>query len=807
MHWLLKRLSGLGRVVCLAISLLTGLAAADLRPIRVGVLTDNFPFSYREEDGSIQGFAYELVAEIEQNMALKFERVVGPTNEINPAFVDGRLDLLQSYVQFPERDGQADFSVPYLTMTGAIFVREGERPIKQLEDLKGRRVLVHRGSLGDAVLRRAGLADSIMYADSVEQSMIQLNRGEGDAVMISRLNGLVLVQRLGLKRLRPLPLKVEGYDVRYCIAVRKGQPVLLAQINEGLAILVRTGRFDVLYQKWFGHIEPKGYTAEQVMGAVAIGLSLALAVAIWAGVKQRALRKRIAYQAEALRLSEERHRGIFEGAHDGLIVVSGPPENLVAEQINPAAVGLLALIGDRRTEMNLGTLLGSDAALVARISTAVKAGRVEEFEHHRPDGPWLRVVVGPLGRRALVTLTDIAEQVQARGRLRHQEEQIRQKQKLEAVGTLAGGVAHDFNNLLTAIMGNTELCLLNLPSEHSEAKGMQQVMSAAKRARDLVRQILSFSRQSSPGREVVAVRPLIDETINLLQTLARSTVAFEVELSADLPAINADPVQVHQVLMNIGTNAVQAMRRAPGRLIFRAESLDVRGEVPAQFPGLRPGSYVRLSVQDSGPGMAPEVQARVFEPFFTTKVQGEGTGLGLSVVHGIMQQHDGAVTLYSQLGRGSVFNLYFPAATAAAGAAVVKRAEVIPTGKGELILVVDDETAIADLLQKILGRLGYRVSKFNHAEAAWLDYAAQPDEFAAILSDLTMPAMNGLQLLGRVRELRPAQPFVLTSGFFSEAERLEALALNVTLLLPKPLGYAEVARAVAVATGRAKPNA
>ena len=172
-------------------------------------------------------------------MALKFERVVGPTTEVNQAFVAGRLDMLQSYVQFPERNGLADFSVLYLTMTGAIFVRHGERSIKTLADLKGRHVLVHRGSLGDTVLRRAGLADSITYVESVEQAMVQLNRGEGDAVMISRLNGLALVHRLRLSRLSALPFRVEGYDVRYCIAVRKGQTLLLAQINEGLAILVR----------------------------------------------------------------------------------------------------------------------------------------------------------------------------------------------------------------------------------------------------------------------------------------------------------------------------------------------------------------------------------------------------------------------------------------------------------------------------------------------------------------------------------------------------------------------------------------
>lgn len=793
---------GFGRLVCLAMVLLTRLIGADPAPLRVGVLTDNYPFSFRENDGSQQGFAYELVKEIEQVMGLKFERITGVTGEINADFVAGRLDLLQSYGQFPERDAQADFSVPYLIMTGDIFVRKEESRIRGLPDLKGRRVFVHRGSLGETVLQRAGMADSIVYVESVEQGMIKLNNGEGDAVLVSRLNGVAMTQRLGLKKIRGLRLNVEGYEVRYCIAVRKGHPVLLAQINEGLAILVRNGRFEAIYQKWFGRMERNGYTAEQVMGAVAVGLALALAVALWAGVKQRALRKRIAQQAEALRASEERHRGIFEGTHEGLLVLQRNPRGLSVEQINPAAIRLLAAAITPPAANQWGELLAADAALLARLEAAVAAGGIQEFEHERPAGGWLRVVVGPLGERTMVTLANISEQVQARDRLRQQDEQIRQKQKLEAVGTLAGGVAHDFNNLLTSIMGNTELCLMGLPADHPETDGMKQVLRASKRARDLVRQILSFSRQAAPGRELVVVRPLVSETIDLLKTLARSSVIFEVDFPADLPPIKADPVQVHQVLMNIGTNAVQAMRGAAtsGRLIFRAEQLDVTTALPAQYPpGLRSGGYVRLAIQDDGPGMTPEVQARVFEPFYTTKAPGEGTGLGLSVVHGIMQQHDGAVTLYSQVGRGTLFHLYFPVATEVVRGKVELRPEHVPTGRGERVLLIDDESAIVDMVGKMLGQLGYQVTAAGRADEAWAEFSAQPDAFHLVLSDLTMPGMTGLKLLEQVRALRPGQAFVLTSGFFSEAEHAQATAFGVTAFLLKPMSYEELGRVLAIA--------
>lgn len=767
---------------------------------KVGVLTDNYPFSFRDQDGQMKGFAYDIVAEIEQLMALKFQRVEGTTDEINAAFVAGRLDLLQSYVDFPERRGHAEFSVPYLTMTGAIFTRKGTPPIRGLGDLADRRVLVHRGSLGETVLRRAKLDRAIVYSDSVEESLKALNRGEGDAVLGSRLNGLVLAHQLGLTGIEPQRASIAGYDVRYCIAVRSGQAELLAKVNEGLAVLVRTGRFDEIHAKWFGQVEPPRYTGEQVTAAIAVGLALALAVAVWAAAKQRSLRRQIMRQAEQLRSSEERHRRIFEGARDGLVVLGA---GRAVEQINPAACRLLDRTG--LPPADVADLFAPDVALGAAVTAALDRDRAEEFEHQRPgEAGWLRVSVSPLGAegRWLIGLTDLTEAVRGRQRLQLQEEQLRQKQKLEAVGTLAGGVAHDFNNLLTAIMGNTELCLMSLPADHPEAPGLKLVLRAARRARDLVQQILAFSRQSAPRREVVALGSLVEETINLLRTLARGTVDFVPEIPAGLPEILADPAQVHQVLMNLGTNAVQAMRGTPGRLSFRAEQIEVGAELQAQHPDLKPGSYVRLTLQDTGPGMSPEVQRRIFEPFFTTKPPGEGTGLGLSVVHGIMRQHGGVVTLYSQVGRGTLFQLYFPtAATLKPELAAQGVVSPVP-GHGERVLFVDDDEAIVQTGRKILEHLGYVVSAHVQPAEAWREYERRPADFALVVSDLTMPELGGLELLARVRALRRDQPFVLSSGFFSEAERDEAAARGATVLLPKPISYATLGQAAAAALGR-----
>jgi signal transduction histidine kinase/ActR/RegA family two-component response regulator len=530
-----------------------------------------------------------------------------------------------------------------------------------------------------------------------------------------------------------------------------------------------------------------------------------LAVALWAGLRERALRLKIAGQAELLRQSEERHRAIFEGAHDGLIVL-GPPDaagDQPVEQMNPAARRLLR-VGEPPPGTTLRSLLPAEVALHGLIAAAVtdrKGAVTGEYACANQTG-WWRVTVGPLGPRTLVALADITEATETRERLQRQEEQMRHTQKLEAIGTLAGGVAHDFNNLLTAIMGNTELSLMTLPPARHEAENLRQVMSAARRARQIVKQILTFSRHSEPMRELLSVSPILEETVSFLRTVARGAVEFEHVRSERLPNIVADAAQLHQVLMNVGTNAVQAMRGAPGVLTILEEEVMVGAEVQAQHPKLTPGRYVRIGIRDTGAGMTAPVRERIFEPFFTTKALGEGTGLGLSVVHGIMEKHGGAVTVYSQPGRGSLFHLYFPAAAGDAAAVLADDWSRVPRGNGERVLFVDDDAVIAATAEQILTRLGYRVTVHTRAADALAEFFAPGAEFAVVVSDLSMPECNGLELAARFRAAKPLVPFVLASGFFSAAEETEAEALRITLRLHKPLTYAGLGRAVAKTLGR-----
>ncbi|HSI08369.1 MAG TPA: PAS domain S-box protein [Rariglobus sp.] len=365
------------------------------------------------------------------------------------------------------------------------------------------------------------------------------------------------------------------------------------------------------------------------------------------------------------------------------------------------------------------------------------------------------------------------------------EEQLRQTQKMEAIGTLAGGIAHDFNNILAAMNGYTEMARRRVAGDPVVTKYLDAVHQGGTRAVALVRQILAFSRQQEQRRQSIQLRHVVAEPLNLLRATIPSTVEFDVSLASDLPAVLADATQIHQIVMNLCTNAAHAMKDRPGRLGVRLETFDVDAHMAGATVGLNPGPYVRLSISDTGHGMDAATKARIFEPFFTTKKPGEGTGLGLSVVHGIMQSHGGIITVYSQPGEGTVFHLYFPIT---ADAAQERGADVtaIPTGRGERILFVDDEMPLALLGQSMLEELGYVVeAKSNVVEALDL-MRTNPGAFNLVITDLTMPGMQGTDFARQLLLLRPDLPIILTTGYTASLTEQRLREQGVRELLLKP---------------------
>jgi PAS domain S-box-containing protein len=373
------------------------------------------------------------------------------------------------------------------------------------------------------------------------------------------------------------------------------------------------------------------------------------------------------------------------------------------------------------------------------------------------------------------------------------EEQLRQAQKMEAIGTLAGGIAHDFNNILAAILGNADLALDEVREHEAVYQNLQHIMKAGLRARDLVKEILAFSRKSEKERKGVHLIPLVVETFNLLRASLPATIEMDLRIPVRHDVVLANPSQIQQVLMNLATNAAQAMPEG-GRLEMALVDavFDRHGSMPD--PDLRPGDYLTISLRDTGCGIDPSIRERIFEPFFTTKQVGSGTGLGLAVVYGILKTHEGAITVESAPGEGSTFRVFLPRAFPEDMVGAEERAQA-PTGTGH-VLFVDDEEPLRLLAEGMLSPLGYRVTTAPDAYNALALFRRDPHGFDVVVTDQAMPGMTGLKLVEQLLRMRPDLPVILCTGYNEFAERENVRSAGIQELLTKPLLKQELAAAI-----------
>ncbi len=507
----------------------------------------------------------------------------------------------------------------------------------------------------------------------------------------------------------------------------------------------------------------------------------------------------------ALRQSEERFRlissvspvGIFSSDPSGRTVFVNDRWCELAGMTAPQAMG----------EGWIQALHPEDRDQVARNWTeAVRNGEssAAEFRFVRPDGSfsWLvgqcraqhhadGTLAGYVG-----TITDVTHLKRAEEARKHYETRQRQSRKMESLGTLAGGIAHDFNNILTGVFGFIDLARHDLPAGHPVHEWLDRIAGSSQRARDLVRQILTFSRKSEGSRIPQRLHLIVGEALRLLRTTLPPMVQLEAQISAQCPPVRADATQIHQVVINLCTNAWHALPPQEGRIVVRLEPWTVTADQAAQHPDLRAGPYVRLAVADNGSGMDAATLEQIFEPFFTTKRVGSGTGLGLSVVHGVVKSHEGAIVVHSAPGAGSTFELYFPASPAEPATPHALPSE-IPRGRGQRVMVVDDDPVSGFALEKLTEVSGYSVKRHQRPEDALAEFAADPAHYDLILSDLAMPGMNGAELAERMMRLRADLPVIIVTGYVESARQQMLEKSSARAVLHKPVSRDELARAIA----------
>jgi PAS domain S-box-containing protein len=541
---------------------------------------------------------------------------------------------------------------------------------------------------------------------------------------------------------------------------------------------------------------------------------LMLLGALTVAVLLRQLR-RVAAGQQALKESEERYALAMEGANEGhwdwdLTTGSlflSPQMKMLYGQSPDTKI-------DTRAEWRAKVFIHPDD--VSRFEAAFNdhlEGRTSRYEceyrvrHPSGDWHWLsargRCLRDPSGKplRVVGSSSDVTAQKQAQVDKEQLEAQLRQSQKMEAIGTLAGGIAHDFNNILGAILGYGELAHQQAPPGSPLRRYLDSVMHAAERAQMLVERILGFSRSGLGDRAPVNIQFVVEETLELLEASLPAGIRLESRIEAGNAAIVGDATYLHQVAMNLCTNAIQAMEGG-GVLRVTLDCVELHEPRALSRGSLSPGPYVRLSVSDTGVGIPPAVLERMFDPFFTTKGVGEGTGLGLSLVHGIVSDLGGAINVTTQAGEGTTFDIWLPVVGETAIPAV-EAARTLPRGNGETVMIVDDERQLVALAEEIAAQLGYEPVGFDSSGAALEAFRKAPRRFDAVLTDESMPDIIGTELAHEILRIRPNIPVILMSGYGGAQLTNRAAEIGVTEVLRKPLHRRDLAESLARALGSA----
>ncbi len=523
---------------------------------------------------------------------------------------------------------------------------------------------------------------------------------------------------------------------------------------------------------------------------------------------------------EDLLLSENRMAAIINSSLDAILCID---EQQCITVFNPAATALFQCPADHALGSRLERFLPQVAATLSAGSVATQA-TLGEFAATTVLGREIYVEIsvslerrltprvatqlpvsefiarrgmqGSHGEITTIFARDLTASKLAEARRVTLETQLRESQKMQAMGTMAGGIAHDFNNILSAILGNVDLAKQDTSVKSPAFTSLQEIEKAGRRARDLVRQILTFSRNEVPKRTPIQLDDAVREAARLIKVALPPMVDLQVHIAPHSAAILADTTQVEQALLNLCTNGLLAIGNKKGSLTIELASTAV--DIPlASRLGLQSGHYVTVSVRDTGSGMTPETLDRIFEPFFTTREVGQGTGLGLSVVHGIMQGHQGAIDVQSTLGEGSVFTLYFPPTHEQAIAPPAEVATVEPIiGLGRHVLYVDDDQALVFLIARVLKRKGFTVTAFNDPNEALQAFQAKPNAFDLLVTDYNMPGFSGIDLLRQVKLIRPDLPVALASGYVTPELEQSAMREGASALIYKPDDVSEFCETV-----------
>ncbi len=780
-------------------------------PIRIGIFPFN-PINFINKDGSAEGINPDLLREIFQSENVSLAFVPGTWAEGLKRLEDEEIDLMMSVAYSEERAKTMDYGhEAVLQLWGQVFARPDAHS-KNISDLFGSKIGIMSkdisGSNFIATLEKFGGSCQIVEYPSHGDVFQAVQKGEVDAGVAPQHFGLRHAAQYNL-----IGTSILFSPFSIYITSKKGlHRDLLDHIDKHLSGWKKDkgSYYHETLKRWMAPT-PGAESLPSWLVPVLLFITLAVVISsCFIVLLNRAVRRKTSELIE----SESRFRDIAFSISDWIWEVdkagiytfcSEHSENLLGfrpdEMIGRSSFDFMApeFVENAQLRFTLSAKTGESYRHVEQVSIHKNGNRINLLSSGMP----IRSATGEiLGFRGVDT--DITAKKQAEREKEILEKQLIQGQKMEAIGTLAGGIAHDFNNILAAILGYAELAKEEMEPKSKTALYLEEILRASIRARELVKQILAFSRQAESTKIPLQPSFLIKEAVKMLRPSLPATIEIRQNIEKSDATILADPTQLNQIVINLCTNAFHAMEEKGGILDISLKSVTLSAEDLTKEPHIKPGTFAQLTVADSGTGIAPEHLKKIFDPYFTTKEIGKGTGMGLSIVHGIVLDNDGFISCYSELGQGTVFHVFLPALPNVA-TTVIEKESTLPRGD-ERILFVDDEPMIAQMSKVLLETLGYRVLTLTDSTDALTTFRETPQRFDLIITDYTMPVMTGTELAKELLQIRPELPIILCSGYSTTMTREKAMAMGLKEFALKPLNKKEIAFLIQrVLHGEGKP--
>jgi PAS domain S-box-containing protein len=786
--------------------LIAPLPAGSIDPIRVGV-TQNTPLTFIEDNGKIKGFFIDILEHIAKKEGWDIEYVPSSWPECLSNLKSGKIDLLGGIAYSESRGRNFDYTFEsIITNWGQIYLNK-KSEIESIIDLKGKKVAVLQNDIFFNNLRKlvdqSGIKCRFIEAFEYEDVLELVEIGRCEAGLVSQIYGLQRERDYDIVKSSILlsPQKL------YWAAPKGKNQELLYSLDSFLREL-KNNQQSIYHQSlanWFGiGVKPTlGRWFKWIIISFVALLSLFFTASLVLRVQVKSKTKELLIKNEELRESEERFRNVYDTAPLAFVVWdinarvidwNKKAEALFGwareEVIDNNFFDFLIPEKDRpRVKDVVNILLKGELQSHSINDNLTKDGRIITCEWnnsplHDNDGN----IIG-----AISLGLDITERKQVEEEKDKLQTQLQQAHKMEAIGTLAGGIAHDFNNIVGIILGNTELAIDDVPEGNPAQLNLKEVRTASLRAKDVVRQLLSFARKTKLEKKPANIIPIIKESLKFLRSSIPTSIEIRQNIAKDVDTILADPTQINQILINLCANSHHSMPDG-GVIVITLKNIELDEDTSDQCSKLNPGRYVNLAVSDTGHGISQEKIDRIFDPYFTTKEVGKGTGMGLAVVHGIVKGHNGLITVESELGKGTTFSIFFPVVERE----VVVEAETdekLPTGS-ERILFIDDEESLVKIGHQRLEWLGYKVeATISPIEALEL-FRSQPDQFDLVITDLTMPKMTGDKLVKEILNIRSDIPIILCTGFSEKIDEKKSKAIGASGYLEKPHNKRDLAKIV-----------